>query len=52
LSKAGLKVNAAKSFFGLGEVEHLGYLLARNGVKPMLKKTKGVLQLAPPKRKK
>jgi hypothetical protein len=53
LSKTGLKANdTAKSFFRLGEPECLGYLLMREGVKPMLKKTKGLLQLAPPKTKK
>ena len=49
LKDAGLKINAAKSFFGLGEFEYLGYMLTREGVKPVLKKIQGIMQLSPPK---
>ena len=38
LQKAGLKVNAKKSFFGRAELEYLGYWITRNGVKPMPQK--------------
>ena len=38
LQKAGLKVNAAKSTFGVHECEYLGYVLARDGIRPQKKK--------------
>ena len=34
LLNAGLRVNAAKSFFALPEIEYLGYILTREGIKP------------------
>ena len=34
LKKAGLQVNATKSKFATHEVEYLGYLITRNGIKP------------------
>ena len=38
LRDAGLKVNAAKSFFCTHEIEYLGYILTRDGIKPQQKK--------------
>ena len=38
LQDAGLKVNAAKSIFGVHECEYLGYVLTREGLKPQRKK--------------
>ena len=38
LREAGLKVNAAKSFFCTHEIEYLGYILTRGGIKPQQKK--------------
>ena len=38
LRDAGLKVNAAKSFFCTHEIEYLGYILTREGIKPQKKK--------------
>ena len=38
LRDAGLKVNAAKSSFCAHEIEYLGYLLTRGGIKPQPKK--------------
>jgi hypothetical protein len=38
LEKAGLKVNANKSFFAKGELEYLGYWITRNGIQPLPKK--------------
>jgi len=35
---AGLKVNAAKSFFCTHEIEYRGYILIRVGIKPQQKK--------------
>jgi len=41
LREAGLKVNAAKSFFCTHEIEYLGYILTREGIKPQQKKSTG-----------
>ncbi len=38
LRDAGLKVNAAKSFFCTHEIEYLGYMLTRGGIKPQINK--------------
>jgi hypothetical protein len=38
LEKAGLKVNAKKSFFGRPELEYLGYWITRQGIQPVPKK--------------
>jgi hypothetical protein len=40
LRDAGLKVNAAKSLFCAHEIEYLGYMLTREGIKPHSKKCK------------
>ncbi len=48
LKDAGLKVNAAKSFFCTAETEYLGYILTRGGVKPQKKKIQAILALNPP----
>jgi hypothetical protein len=48
LQDAGLKVNAAKSFFCTAETEYLGYILTRGGVKPQKKKIQAILTLNPP----
>ncbi len=38
LRDARLKVNAAKSFFCTHEIEYLGYILMRGGIKPNRKR--------------
>ncbi len=38
LRDAGLKVNAAKSLFCVHEIDYLGYILTREGLKPQPKK--------------
>ncbi len=48
LREAGLKVNAAKSLFCAHEIEHLGYILTRGGIKPQPKKVQAILTLKPP----
>jgi hypothetical protein len=48
LRGVGLKVNAAKSFFCIHEIEYLGYILTREGIKPQLKKVQAILALNPP----
>ena len=49
LRDAGLKVNAAKSSFCAHEIEYLGYILTREGIKPQPKKVQAILALNPPK---
>jgi len=48
LREAGLKVNAAKSFYCTHEIEYLGYILTRGGKKTQPKKVKAILALNPP----
>jgi hypothetical protein len=43
-----LKVNAAKSFFCTHEIEYLGYILTRGGIKPQPKKVQAILVINPP----
>jgi hypothetical protein len=45
LHGAGLKVNAAKSSFCAHEIEYLGYILTREGIKPQPKKVQTILVL-------
>ena len=45
LHDAGLKVNAAKSSFCAHEIEYLGYILTREGIKPQSKKVQAILAL-------
>ena len=49
LQDAGLKVNCAKSTFGVHECEYLGYVLTREGIKPQRKKIEAILAIDPPK---
>jgi hypothetical protein len=42
---AGLKVNAAKSSFCAHEIEYLGCILTREGIKPQPKKVQAILVL-------
>ena len=48
LKQAGLRINAAKSSFGKDEVEYLGYVLCRLGIKPQTNKIQAILALSPP----
>ncbi len=45
LHDARLKVNAAKSSFCAYEIEYLGYILTRGGIKPQSKKVQAILVL-------
>jgi hypothetical protein len=47
LCNAGLKVNAAKSTFCTLEIEYLGYVLTRNGIKPQSNKVQAILANKP-----
>ena len=48
LAEAGLKVNATKSHFCRDQLEYLGYLINRKGVRPTLKKVEAITNIAPP----
>ncbi len=48
LQGAGLHVNAAKSFFAEAEIEYLGYILTREGIKPQPEKVSAILAILPP----
>jgi hypothetical protein len=48
LRQAGLKVNAAKSFFAKYELEYLGYWITREGIQPVTKKIEAIQNIAPP----
>jgi hypothetical protein len=45
---AGLKVNAAKSTFCALDIEYLGYVLTRDGIKPQSNKVQAILAIKPP----
>ncbi len=49
LKQAGLKVNAAKSFFAKHELEYLGYWITREGIQPVSKKVDAIQNIAPPR---
>jgi hypothetical protein len=48
LCDAGLKVNAAKLAFCTLEIEYLGYVLTRDGIKPQSNKVQAILAVKPP----
>ena len=48
LLTAGLRVNAAKSYFALPEIEYLGYILTREGIKPQPEKCMAILAIKSP----
>ncbi len=48
LRDAGLKVNAAKSTFCALEIEYLGYVLTRDGIKPQSNNMQAILVTKPP----
>ena len=47
LQGAGLRVNAAKSFFAEAKIEYLGYILTREGIKPQPEKVSAILAIRP-----
>ena len=52
LQKAGIKVNASKSFFGAHKFDYLVYLVTRDRVMPIPNKFKAIQALAVPKTRK
>ena len=49
LHEAGLKVHTRKYKFAMPELEYLDYLITHEGIKPMPKKTKAMLEIKAPK---
>jgi hypothetical protein len=49
LCNMGLKVNAEKLTFCALEIEYLGYILTRDGIKPQSNKVQAILVIQPPK---
>ena len=52
LSEANLKVNIQKCKFCQPELEYLGYMISRDGVRPIMKKVQAIQQIGPPKTRK
>ena len=52
LKKAGLRINAGKSFFARPELEYLGYWITRDGIQPVKKKVEAILKIDTPKTRK
>ena len=48
LKKASLKVNVSKSSFGKTEIDYLGYVVTRDGIKHQQKKIEAILKIARP----
>ena len=44
----GMQVNPLKSFWAQSEVDYLGYIISRKGIKPQPKKVKAILEIQPP----
>ncbi len=49
LCNAGLKVNTKKLTFCTLEIEYLGYILTRDGIKPQSNKGQAILAIQPPR---
>jgi hypoxanthine phosphoribosyltransferase len=52
LKRAGLKVNANKSFFAEEQLEYLGYWITQDGIQPAQKKVAAIQNISAPKSKK
>ena len=52
MKKAGLKVNATKSFFGRTELEYLGFWISTTGIQPLPKKVEAIHNIKAPTTKK
>ena len=46
IQKAGLRINANKSFFARPELEYLGYWITRRGIQPIAKKVQAIQNIA------
>ena len=52
VQRAGLKVNAKKSFFAKAELEYLGYWITREGIQPLPEKVQAILRIETPRNRK
>ena len=52
LLQTGLRVNAAKSFFGRAELEYLGFIVNREGIRPVPNKVEAIKAILPPTNRK
>ena len=48
LEAQGMQVNPLKSFWAQSQVEYLGFLVTRSGIKPQKKKIQGILSMKEP----
>ena len=48
LEEKGLQVNPAKSFWAKDEVEYLGFVIKRQGIKPQAKNIQAILDIKTP----
>ena len=48
VSKKGFQVNLVKSFWAKSEVEYLGFVITREGIRPQKKKIQGILSVKEP----
>jgi hypothetical protein len=48
MTDAGLKVNAAKLTFYALEIEYLGYVLTRDGIKPQSNRVQAIIVIKTP----
>ena len=51
LSNAGIKCKIDKCFFAEPEMEYLGYIITKDGIKPNPKKVQGILDMKGPTNK-
>lgn len=49
LKNKGMQINQRKSFWAVSEVEYLGFMFTRTGIKPQKKKVQAILNIEPPK---
>ena len=48
LKEKGLKCNIEKSFFGITEIEYLGFWVTRDGIKSINRKIEAITNMKPP----
>ena len=49
LKNKGMQLNQRKSFWAVPQVEYLGFMITRTGIKPQEKKVQEILNIEPPK---
>lgn len=48
LLRNGFQVNPLKSYWGQSEVDYLGYVISKKGIRPQTKKIQAILKIQPP----